>query len=680
MELKTHFNAKELAQLALTCLPTSDRRILEKAKRENWQFQKRKGRGGGVEYAFNSLPPEIQHEILLKTTPQQTAVEVQKIEQTRPLASNELWQMWDEASVKAQEKAKAKLGAMFAVANLVETGTHLMQAIEMVAGKHNAELPDDERPLTVGSLKNWWYRVKAVPRQDWLPLMLCNSGKASKNVAEMSKDAWIFFKNLDLTREQRTFNHSYQILQETAALQGWVIPSPSSLKRRIEREVSQIEATYRRGGTYAVSRLYPSQVRTVAMLEAMEWINGDGYQHNVWVRFPDGEVKRPKSWIWQDVRTRKILAARTDKSENTDTIRLALLDVISRYGLPKHLTIDNTRAAANKKMTGGIKNRYRYTVKEDEVQGIIPALGIQLHWTSIQFGKGRGQAKPVERAFSHGGLGDYVDKHILLAGAYAGANAYEKPDYDGKNGSEQPVDYATFIMALEQGVSQWNRVDNRLSEICAGQMSYEQAFERDWAVAQKRPITQSQLRILLTLHEEATLQPDGTFKLNAGKIGSNKNRYECLDLIGSQHHKVVVRYDPADLHNKVWVYTLTGEYLGEATATEKVGFGDSQAGREYNRKMREWVRNQEKAIKARMAAEEMELSNYHPEVEFEERFMEVLSDFAKVPKTTTEPEIAEENLFDFNAVRKVETAVETEEISELEQAFQRGVSMLKKLK
>ncbi|AKO40803.1 hypothetical protein RZ64_01865 [[Haemophilus] ducreyi] len=63
MELKTHFSAKELSQFALHCLPTSDRRILEKAKRENWQCQKRKGRGGGVEYALASLPAEIQQEI-----------------------------------------------------------------------------------------------------------------------------------------------------------------------------------------------------------------------------------------------------------------------------------------------------------------------------------------------------------------------------------------------------------------------------------------------------------------------------------------------------------------------------------------------------------------------------------------------------------------------------------------
>ncbi|MGX2951318.1 DNA-binding protein, partial [Ursidibacter sp. B-7004-1] len=73
MELATHYSAKELFNLALLNLPKSERRILEKAKRENWQSRKREGRGGGLEYAFSSLPIEVQQEILLKTTPQQTA-------------------------------------------------------------------------------------------------------------------------------------------------------------------------------------------------------------------------------------------------------------------------------------------------------------------------------------------------------------------------------------------------------------------------------------------------------------------------------------------------------------------------------------------------------------------------------------------------------------------------------
>lgn len=687
LSLKTHYSVAELLSFKLSTLPSAHKNVLEKAKRENWIAQKRKSKGGGLEYELISMPEAVQKEILLKTAPQQTAVALQEIEQNRPLASNELWQMWDAATNYAQEQAKIKLGTMFAVANLVESGVNVLTAFEMVCGKENAERQkngEQAKMLSVGSLKNWWYRIKDEPRQDWLPLLLNNSGKTSKNVAEMSEEAWRFFKKFYYCREKPTISHSYEVLKETAALHGWAVPSLSSLKRRMAREVPKMEEVYRRGGEYELSRLYPSQVRTVASLQAMEWINGDGYQHNVWVRFPDGEVKRPKSWLWQDVRTRRVLAARCDKSENTDTIRLSLLDVISRYGLPKHLTIDNTRAAANKKMTGGVKNRYRYTVNEGEVQGIIPALGIELHWTSIQFGKGRGQAKPIERAFSHGGLGDYVDKHLLLRGAYAGANAYEKPDYDGKNGSEQPVDYDTFILALEQGIQQWNNVGNRLTEICAGQMSYAEAFERDWAIAEKRPITESQMRLLLTLHEEVSLKQDGTFFLNAGKIGSNKNRYEALELIGSVHKRVVVRYDPANLHDKVWVYALTGEYLAEAQITEKAGFGDQMTGREHNKAVRNWVKHTKKAIEEKVKAEDMELTNYAASVEFEEHFLEVLPDSPPQPEVTVgervKTKLIDTVIRDRNALRVVQEEIEVEEVSEFEAAFQRGVAKLKQSK
>ncbi|VEI46997.1 Bacteriophage Mu transposase [Actinobacillus equuli] len=48
------------------------------------------------------------------------------------------------------------------------------------------------------------------------------------------------------------------------------------------------------------------------------------------------------------------------------------MDVIYKYGIPRHITIDNTRAAANKWMTGGVPNRYRFKVKPDDPKGIIP--------------------------------------------------------------------------------------------------------------------------------------------------------------------------------------------------------------------------------------------------------------------------------------------------------------------
>lgn len=65
-ELKTHYSAQELVDLALKTLPTTKKAILTRAKKQNWQSRKRVGKGGGVEYALNSLPQEIQTEIRTK--------------------------------------------------------------------------------------------------------------------------------------------------------------------------------------------------------------------------------------------------------------------------------------------------------------------------------------------------------------------------------------------------------------------------------------------------------------------------------------------------------------------------------------------------------------------------------------------------------------------------------------
>lgn len=247
--------------------------------------------------------------------------------------------------------------------------------------------------------------MRSFERSDWLPLLIDKHAKKSKKrEADFTPQAWEAFKADYLRPERPQFGSCYERLKRAAKENGWVIPSQSSVKRKIEREIPKVQQVFLREGEHALSRYYPSMQRSVADLEAMEWINGDGYQHNVFVKWHNGEIVRPKTWIWQDIRTRKILAYRTDLSENSDTIRLSLMDLVYKYGIPRHLTIDNTRAAANKWMTGGVANRYRFKVKEDEVTGIIPLLGIELHWTSIQFGKGHGQAKPVERAFSHGGI------------------------------------------------------------------------------------------------------------------------------------------------------------------------------------------------------------------------------------------------------------------------------------
>lgn len=660
--LKTHYSAKELVGLSLATLPNSVQGILYQAKKNCWATQKRVGKGGGVEYAVKSMPEEVQAEIVVKLG--KSAVKNLPVlaEESAPVDAQLLWATYEQGTAKQQQKAQMKLGIMFAVAELVSGGVKILDALALVCHKHNQ---DGEKPVTVSALKSWWYQVKDADRSLWLPLLMDSYGAHSESrEAAFTPEAWAFFRADYFRNERPQFGSCYERLKRAASANGWVIPSPSSIKRKILREIPKTHQTYLRDGTYALSRMYPSLIRTVAGIEAMEWVNGDGYKHNVWVRWHNGHIIRPKTWLWQDVRTRKILAYRCDESENTNMIRLALLDVVNKYGIPKHLTIDNTKAAANKKMTGGVKNRYRFKVREDEVQGIIPALGIQLHWTTVRYGRGRGQAKPIERAFSHGGLGELVDKHPLLAGYHAGDNALDKPD--NYQGNKAGVDYESFILALEEGIQMFNERQDRATEICQGKLSFNQAFERDYAVAEKRWATPEQLRYLLTLHEEVTLKENGTFTLKAGgEVQGLRNRYEAYELIGTNHKKVVVRYDPNNLHDAVWVYSLDGTYLAEAHCTVDAAFGDTIAAQDHSRKEREFVRHTQKAAKAAQDMAIQEAAAYMPPVEFEET--EASEQMWAVIKDGT-------------SLRKVEIAPDDEDVNESEQALNRGLAMLKKEK
>ena len=660
--LKTHYSAKELVGLSLATLPNSVQGILYQAKKNCWATQKRVGKGGGVEYAVKSMPEDVQAEIVVKLG--KSAVKNLPVlaEESAPVDAQLLWATYEQGTAKQQQKAQMKLGIMFAVAELVTGGVKILDALALVCHKHNQ---DGEKPVTVSAIKSWWYQVKDADRSLWLPILMDSYGAHSESrEAAFTPEAWAFFRADYFRNERPQFGSCYERLKRAASANGWVIPSPSSVKRKILREIPKTHQTYLRDGTYALSRMYPSLIRTVAGIEAMEWVNGDGYKHNVWVRWHNGHIIRPKTWLWQDVRTRKILAYRCDESENTNMIRLALLDVVNKYGIPKHLTIDNTKAAANKKMTGGVKNRYRFKVREDEVQGIIPALGIQLHWTTVRYGRGRGQAKPIERAFSHGGLGELVDKHPLLAGYHAGDNALDKPD--NYQGNKAGVDYESFILALEEGIQMFNERQDRATEICQGKLSFNQAFERDYAVAEKRWATPEQLRYLLTLHEEVTLKENGTFTLKAGgEVQGLRNRYEAYELIGTNHKKVVVRYDPNNLHDAVWVYSLDGTYLAEAHCTVDAAFGDTIAAQDHSRKEREFVRHTQKAAKAAQDMAIQEAAAYMPPVEFEET--EASEQMWAVIKDGT-------------SLRKVEIAPDDEDVNESEQALNRGLAMLKKEK
>ena len=604
------FIAPELAKADLPGMPKTDKGMLKALRKvADGETGKARQRDGtkATEFHISLLPPSVQAALLRKHGKVQVGDRLMDLPKPKaPRYCKEvLWARWNQAGATAQAKAQQKLDAVLAVQGLIKNGVSKMEAFASIAREFAIPQP---------TLLRWHYAVQKFEQADWLPLLLPKHKEGavagrSKKMAEITADAWETFKGDYLRLEKPTFSVCYYRLQRIAEQKGWVVPSESALRRRLNFEVSQEQQVLFREGEHALHQMYPPQVRSVLDLEAMQWITGDGYQHNVFVQWFNGEILRPKTWFWMDIYSRKIVGWRTDVSENTDSIRLSLMDVCRTYGIPRELTIDNTRAAANKWMTGGVPNRYRFKVKEDDPKGIIPMLGIDLHWTSVILGKGHGQAKPVERAFGVGGLEEFIDKHPALVGAYTGPNPMAKPD----NYGDRAVDAKAFLAAVAEGVEMYNSRQNRDTEVCRGVMSFDDAFAVSYQQATVRKATKEQLQLLMLQAEAVRVSQHGTITLEAGgKIASRQNRYGSPALYQHIGKKVVARFDPAALHDGVILYTLDGLLIGPAECIDKVGFGDTQAAREHKRRRTQFVKGTKAAAQAQREMDALEVAALMP--------------------------------------------------------------------
>lgn len=659
--MKEWFSANAL--VGLNGMPNSPQGVNKKARQEEWQKQQKSGtQGKAFEYHISSLPLETQQQIKLKAA--LAAVPQKDVVEKKPDA--DLMQRFNQATDKAREKAKSKAEAVLKLQSCLDLGIPLKQAIPLVA---------EQKAVSPGSLKNWYYKVCGNPVHEWQALLISGSGKTEKahKKAFIEQEAWEVFLADYLRPEKPDLRASYRRTADTAKFYGWQMASLQTFQRRLFKEIPYEVILLKREGANAVAKLVPALRRTVKDIQAMEWINGDGYQHNVFVKFPNGEIHRPKTWFWQDVRTRKILGYRTAISENTDSIRLALMEVIYKYGIPRTLTLDNTRAAANKVMTGGIENRYRFKHDELDPKGIMPILGIEVHFTSILYGEGHGQAKPVERAFGRGGIGEKVDKRPELSGFYTGKSVSEKPD--NYNGGKDGVAFEIFQQALAAGVKEYNEQLKRDTEMCQGKLSFEQVWERDYAPNNVRQASQEQLRILFLQSESVRIKKNGEFTLKAaGKLMGLTNIYWAQDLFGIEAKRVVVRFDPDNLHSNVYVYDLEGRFLAEAICREAKGYGDTRAAREQGRYYKQIVTSAKKQAESLELLTAHELANLQPQVEVEQPIEE------QVKESLMEKAIRTQIVPDHNALRVVEMEEEAEEVSEFEKAFQRGVAKLKKNK
>lgn len=574
------YGATELA--GLPGLPKTHSAVIRVAKRELWVFRQRPGRGGGREYAFTSLPAQTQaalalRECRLATT---TRPETRKDAAVARVEIESAWERYERAPDRLKDVAKQRLRALQAVDALAQGGLPLMQARAQVAAQMQRE---GVKGGSVQSLCRWAADVAGVDRAYWLAMLLpAYTGRTA--TAEIETAAWDIFKADFLRLEAPSAASCYRRLERIAAQNpDWVpLPALRTFLRRIDREIARPVLLLARKGEEALMRAFPAQERDRGVFSALEAVNADGHVWDVGVTFPDGTKGRPVIVGFQDLYSGKIVGWRLGQTESADLVRLAFADMVTTYGIPSAVWLDNGRAFASKYLTGGTPNRYRFKVREEDPAGIITALGVQVHWVTPY----HGQAKPIERAWRD--FCDGIAKHPAFAGAWLGNNVANKPE----NYGSRTVPWAEFERVINEEIAAHNARIGRRSKVCAGR-SFDQAFGESYATATVRKATAEQLRTLLLAAEAVTASAvDGSVRL-AG------NRYWCEALARHAGSKLVLRFDPMSLHTCVHAYQLDGTYIGEAACVASVGFADTNASREHARAKTQWRR----AAKQQLAAE-----------------------------------------------------------------------------
>jgi putative transposase len=575
------FTAAELAEMQLDGMPTTKRGINDLAEREGWRapnaqgrsWRQREGRGGGIEYHVRCLPTLARACVVAC---------LNALAATKPAeapAGDDAWQWYERQPDSKKAKALARLATLGTVEDQVRTGTPRSVAMHLAAIHHQVALR---------TVWNWANLVAHLPREQWLPA-LCPRHAGGREDAACSPEAWDAIRADFLRPERPPFSDCYRRLAAVAAEQGWDIPAERTLFRRI-MQIPEPQRVLLREGVDALRRTFPAQQRDRSVFHALEAVNADGHTLDVFVRWADGTVGRPNIVAFQDLYSGKILSWRLDRTLSWNTVRLAFGDVVETYGIPRACWLDNGREFAAKRITGGQPNRYRFKLREEEPEGLLTTLGVEVHWTTPY----HGQAKPIERAFRD--WATTIAKHPSFAGAYTGNSPTAKPSNYGAKAV--PIDQLMAVLAA--GVAEHNARPGRKSTTCAGR-SFDATFDASYATAMIRRASPEQRRLWLLAAEAVSVRSqDGTIHFHG-------NRYWHEALLAHRGQKVIVRFDPDALAEPLHVYAADGRYLVAAECVEAVGFDSVDAARAQ---ASNWKTYRRATREAAAAQSRMDLAEY----------------------------------------------------------------------
>lgn len=590
-----------------------DRSVLQRRVKAGQYTVERITANGGEQYRIplTSLPEAVQHKYYLEQAKLDATRQIAEQEKYRDLTRQAERKLLEDARMDADVMRPARgkvrrfreahsheeIEALWDWYKRLPTGNQqeaeqnlrIMQAHETlaIAGVKQGDISREICAQFSISQPTLWRlrdRIKGQPPHCWLPL-LAPKWKGRTATAEFTEDAWIYIKECWGQQSEPSIKSCYDRAKQIAPEKSWVIPCTDVVEARINA-LPRWWKTFRRKGEKALLAMYPPLQRDFTTLDLHEMWCADGHKADLFCRWVDADGKttigRPIVVAWQDLRSRYFVGYAVGQVESADLIRLAFKNAAeTARAIPAHMLLDNGRGFASKLLTGGIPNRYRFKVREEDIPGIFKLLGSEVHWTI----PGWGQSKPIEPAWRF--IPERVCKRPEFQGAYCGNRPDAKPE---ECDPQKAVPIERFKAALAEEVSAYNRRDHR-GDGMNGKSPlavYEELLPH---TAVRQPTAQ-QLRLCLLAAE--SVKPDK----KTGAVFVLGNRYwneKCADLDIDRAY--VVRFNPEDANDAISVYD--GEcFLFDAPIVSRTGFRNQQAAKDQARARNQFKKSRKQEAKA----------------------------------------------------------------------------------
>lgn len=562
--MKQFFSVQELLAINSPDLPKSVRGITMRAQKEGWRqlegmAEKATGKTGGGGWLY--------HVSLFSDTTQTLLAMKYESDQSDEPKENELWARYNSQTAKQKKVCEERL-------------TTLQTYLDYRKKKHTKTasivLTSQHRGVGERTIHDWLRMVEGHKRSDWLAALVPNYTKTAKRT-DCNPEAYELLKSDFLRPEKPSFSACYRRMFDFAKEKKLSpIPNERALRRHFNEDVPRSAQILARSGRDTAETLFPPQRRTRDHLHAMQGINIDGHKFDVFIRVP-GRKKPTRVMLIaiQDLYSSKFVGWHIALSENKDAVRLAIGKMVEQYGIPEVAYLDNGQAFTSKAISGGVENRFRFKVKEDELKGLLVSLGTKINWTKPF----HGQAKPIERAF--GSLTDAIAKHPFCAGAYTG----NKPDAQPENYGNRAIPLEDFRAFVDEQIRAHNAQPGRNGQGLNGR-SFDQMFEE--SLAQDTTIvrwaTEAQRALWLMAAERVRCRK------GSGEVIIFKNRYWSVELNAWAGKDVTVRYDQQDLTKPVLIYDQDDRLICEAPLIADVKFDDVDAAREHGRNRNELMK------------------------------------------------------------------------------------------